>query len=215
MDADGTKTARSLTEVLSADELAFIVEPRCAPADIARIAAECEQAGAIAISLSVDAGFGVADIRAVRDACALPIIARGGVDDVSRVAALRDAGADALLLPDDDADSAVLDAAHDCGMEVVVTVHDEAQIERVVDGSADVLHVDNRDAGGSVDVDRTLDLLAAIPAGWPVLSESIAALEHVARLQRAGVDALLLDEGHLDTGLASALAAYADAAARD
>ena len=34
--------------------------------------------------------------------------------------------------------------------------------------------------------------------------------DQVAKLHRAGVDALLLDEGHIDTGLTSALAVYAD-----
>ena len=66
-----------------------------------------------------------------------------------------------------------------------------------------------RNPKGRLDVERTFELLADVPAGWPVISESIATIDQVARLQRAGVDALLLDEGHVDTGLAHALAVYA------
>jgi indole-3-glycerol phosphate synthase len=214
-DDDDSPTARSLTEVLSVDELTFIVEPRHDAAAVARLAGECERAGAHALSLSVDDGFTLDDLAAARGATALPIIARGTVDDPDRLGALRSAGADVLLAPTVDVPDDTIRAAHALGMEVVLTVRDEREIERAVETDADALHVDNRDAAGGVDVDRTFDLLAAVPVGWPVISESIAALEHVARLKRAGVDALLLDEGHLDTGLASALAVYADAASRE
>ncbi|MCB0879360.1 MAG: hypothetical protein KDC46_10340 [Thermoleophilia bacterium] len=226
----GGAARRSLTEVLSTDELSFIVEPRREDrGSVQRIAGECEQAGASAISLSVDAGFGIDDLALARSGCTLPVIARGHVADAGRVQALRDAGADALMAParswireatDEPQDgvepahdslAGIVRAAHAAGMEVVLTVHDEDELGFAVDSDADVLNIDNRDQDGRVDVERTFDLLAQVPVGWPVISESIAALEQVAKLHRAGVDALLLDEGHLDTGLQSALAVYADA----
>jgi len=231
---------RSLTEVLSADELTLIVEPKRATAtrgtinpelDLAAVARECEAAGAAAISVVTEpllSGGSLDDLRAARGAAALPLLARDFVVDSRQVYELRAAGADALLLAvrvyvdidtDDDHDSvdapsntlaAIIRAAHQVGMEVVLSVCDERELEFALDTDADVLNIDNRANNGSIDVDRTFELLADVPVGWPVMSESIDAIDQVAKLHHAGVDGLLLDEGHLDTGLTSALAVYAD-----
>lgn len=240
--AAAAPVARSLTELLSADELALIVEPKRATPDRGTInptldpelvARECEGAGARAISIVTEAtlsGGSIDDLRAARRGCGLALIARDFVVDVRQVYALRAAGADALLVPafahvDSEPDeevgggagegrtdtlAAVVRAAHATGMDVALTVQTEDELAFALDHDVDVINIDNRDGSGSVDVERTFELLAEVPAGWPVISESIAAIDQVARLHRAGVDALLLDEGHLDTGLAHALAIYAD-----
>jgi indole-3-glycerol phosphate synthase len=95
-------------------------------------------------------------------------------------------------------------------MEVVLSVQNDEELAFALETDVDVLNIDNRGEDGRVDVERTFELLADVPAGWPVISESIAAIDQVPKLHRAGVDALLLDEGHLETGLAHALAVYAD-----
>lgn len=232
---------RSLAELLSADRLALIVEPKRATAergpinpalDPATVARECEQAGASALSIVTEprlSGGSIDDLHAARLACELPVLARDFVVDARQALALRAAGADALLVPahlylDSEPDEEeVLDAAdrtdtlaaivreaHGVGMEVVLSVRTDDELAFALETDVDVLNIDNRDSSGAVDVERTFELLAEVPVGWPVISESIAAAEHVAKLHRAGVDALLLDEGHLDTGLANALAVYAD-----
>ncbi|MBC7462369.1 MAG: hypothetical protein H7287_13500, partial [Thermoleophilia bacterium] len=86
----------------------------------------------------------------------------------------------------------------------------EEELALAVATHADAHNIDNRAERGNIDVERTFELLAEVPLGWPVISESIATVDEVAKLHRAGVDGLLLDEGHTDTGLASALAVYAD-----
>lgn len=226
-----TTLRRSLAEMLSTDELTLIVEPRRdAHGDVGRFAAQAQQSGAGALCLSVDAGYGPNDRLDARRACSLPIVARGSIDDASQVNDLHASGADVVMTaagrwvdeadgadepgeqPADDTLAGIINAAHVLGMEVVLTVRDEEQLERAIETDADALNIDNRAAGGSVDVERTFDLLAQVPVGWPVISESIASLEQVPRLLRAGVDALLLDEGHLETDLADALAAYASVA---
>lgn len=240
-DAAAAPPARSLTELLSADELALIVEPkRATPSrgtinpelDVEAVARECEAAGASAISIVTEpslSGGSVEDLRDARRGCQLPLIARDFVVDVRQVLALRAAGADALLvpalvhvdsepdddavhLPDDRTDTlaAIVRAAHGVGMEVVLSVHSDEELQFALETDVDALNIDNRSQDGGIDVERTFELLAEVPVGWPVISESIAAIDQVARLHRAGVDALLLDEGHLDTGLANALAVYAD-----
>ncbi|MCW2920416.1 MAG: Indole-3-glycerol-phosphate synthase [Thermoleophilia bacterium] len=203
--------------------------------DVGAVALECERAGASAVSVVTEpklSGGSHDDLRAARAGSTLPVIARDYVVDVRQVYALRAAGADALLTPatvyvgrEPDADElaqldappsdslvAIVRAAHELGMEIVLSVQSDDELEFALETDVDVINIDNRDASGTVDVDRTFELLADVPVGWPVISESIEALDQVARLHRAGVDALLLDEGHLDTGLSSALAVYADLA---
>jgi len=232
--------ARSLSELLSADQLALIVEPKRATItrgtinpelDPEAVARECESAGASAISVVTEprlSGGSVDDVRAARRGCELPLIARDFVVDARQVLTLRAAGADALLVPalahldhEPDADEdqhggrtdtlrAIVHTAHSVGMEVVLSVRSDDELAFALETDVDVLNIDNRGEDGRVDVERTFELLADVPVGWPVISESIAAVEQVAKLHRAGVDALLLDEGHLETGLANALAVYAD-----
>lgn len=201
--------------------------------DVGAVAGECEQAGACAVSVVTEpqlSGGSPDDVRAARAGSGLLVIARDFVVDVRQVYALRAAGADALLTPalvyrdrEPDADelqqmdalpsdslAAITQVAHELGMEVVLSVRTDEELQFAVETDVDAINIDNRDSSGSIDAERTLELLADVPVGWPVISESIEALDQVARLHRAGVDALLLDEGHLDTGLSSALAVYAD-----
>ncbi len=228
---------RSLAEVRRADELALIVEPKRATPrrgtinpelDIAAVAAECQAGGASAVSVVTEprlSGGSLDDLRAARSGCTLPVIARDLVVDVRQVLTLRAAGADALLVPalahvgrDDDRDessstsslAAIVRTAHQLGMEVVLSVCTDEELAFALDTDVDVLNIDNREEDGRVDVERTFELLADVPVGWPRVSESTAPIDQVPKLHRAGVDALLLDEGHLDTGLTSALAVYAD-----
>lgn len=227
-----TTFVHSLTEELSTDELTLIVEPRRATAsrgqinpqlDVAQVAAECEAAGAGAICVVTDpilSSGRIEDVVAARSGCAMPIIARDFVVDARQVALLRSAGADVVMAPTStylgsDADAAstldtIVRTAHELGMEFVLSVRSDEELEFALDTDADALNIDNRGDDGLVDVERTFDLLAQVPVGCPVISESIAALEQVSKLHRAGVDALLLDEGHLDTGLTNALSVYAD-----
>ena len=234
--------ARSLTELLSEDVLGLIVEPKRAtvtrgtinPAlDVGAVAAECEQAGACAISVVTEpqlSGGSADDVRSARAGSDLLVIARDFIVDVRQVYVLRAAGADALLTPagiyrgrEPDADellgadapptdslAAITQVAHELGMEVVLSVRSEDDLEFALEADVDAINIDNRNSSGHVDAERTFELLADVPVGWPVISESVEALDQVPRLHRAGVDALLLDEGHLDTGLSSALAVYAD-----
>ncbi|MCW2949602.1 MAG: Indole-3-glycerol-phosphate synthase [Thermoleophilia bacterium] len=235
--ADAPPT-RSLLEVLSDDRLSLLVEPKRSTVsrgtinpdlDLATVARECEAAGACAISVVTEhelSGGTIDDLKAARSSANIPVIARDLVVDRRQVLELRAAGADALLVParvyadefDDDGEvrdgetscSELITLAHQLGMEFVFSIGTEEELAFAVDTDADALNIDNRAERGHIDVDRTFELLAEVPLGWPVISESIATVDEVAKLHRAGVDGLLLDEGHTDTGLTNALAVYAD-----
>ena len=82
-------------------------------------------------------------------------------------------------------------------LDVLVEVHDEPELEcalEVID--ADVIGINNRNLGDlSVDVQRTFELLADIPAGKTVVSESgFHAREQLDELERVGVDGVLVGE---------------------
>ena len=201
--------------------------------DVATVVAECAAGGASAVSIVTERALSqgkVDDLRDAREATSLPLMARDFIVDARQVFELRAAGADALLIaveahlehePDAEPEAtqddhgtgtlaAIIREAHALSMDVVLSVCTDEELAFAIEQDADALNIDNRDDDGSVDVERTFELLADVPVGWPVISESIASVDQVAKLHRAGVDALLLDEGHIDTGLANALAVYAD-----
>lgn len=228
-DAAGT---RSLSEALSADSLGLIVEPKRATAargvlnqslDLAAVARECEQAGAIALSIVTEPLLSdgrVDDLTTARQACELPLLARDFIVHASQLYELRAAGADAVVVPvaafrDEDLQQeaslpVIVETAYRLGMDVVLSVRDADELELALQADADIVNIDNRDDDGAIDVERTFDLLADVPAGKAVISESVAQSEEVARLHRAGVDALLLDEGHVETDLHRALQVFHD-----
>ena len=111
-----------------------------------------------------------------------------------------EAGADAVLLivaaldrdtlQELSAEAAALD------LDVLVEVHDEDELEVALEIDARLIGINNRDLKTfKVDVQRTFDLLAEIPAGKVVVAESgINHRDQVAELDRVGVDAILVGE---------------------
>jgi indole-3-glycerol phosphate synthase len=87
-------------------------------------------------------------------------------------------------------------AASDLGLDVLVEVHDEKEVETAVESGAEVIGINNRDLHSlEVDLETTFELLADVPAGTVVVAESgITENEDVERLERAGVDAILVGE---------------------
>jgi len=110
------------------------------------------------------------------------------------------AGADAVLLivaalTDEDLGS-LHAAAIELGLDVLVEVHDEGELERAKAAGARIVGVNNRDLRDfSVDLSRTERLLEAMPEGAVVVSESgISSTAQLQRLQELGVDAVLVGE---------------------
>jgi indole-3-glycerol phosphate synthase len=79
----------------------------------------------------------------------------------------------------------------------LVEVHDEPELTAVFEAvDPDLIGINNRDLRDfSVDVSRTHELLADIPAGKIVVSESgLRERGQLAELERVGVDAVLIGE---------------------
>jgi indole-3-glycerol phosphate synthase len=172
-------------------------------ASCADVVSAYERGGAAALSvLTEEAHFGgsLADLREARAASDLPILRKDFTIDRYQLYEAKAAGADAVLLvvgamPQKELASLYREA-HALDLDAVVEIHTEEELERALELDADVLGINNRDLEDfSVDIQRTFDLLADIPAGKVVVSESgIHSRNQIDELEQVGVDAVLIGE---------------------
>ena len=174
-----------------------------ADADVATIASAYERAGAAAMSVLTDEphfGGSLQDLRTARGACDLPLLRKDFVIDPYQLQEAWASGADAVLLIaaalDGERLGELYSAALALGLEPLVEVHDEAELERALELSPTVVGINNRDLRDfSVDVERTLALLPLIPSDVVVVSESgLGDAEQLRRLGSAGVHGVLIGE---------------------
>jgi len=114
----------------------------------------------------------------------------------------------AAALEDDSALAELYDLAVELGLDVVLDVGEEEEIERVLELlDPDSFIIRNRkDGGKEADFERTFSLLEEVPAGKVVLSHGgIREPEQVAALERAGVDAAILGPWVLKTDVAETI----------
>lgn len=171
--------------------------------DAVAIARAYEEAGAAGLSVLTDAHFfggGLEVLARVRAATALPLLRKDFVIDAYQIDEARVVGADAVLLivaalaPRDVA--ALRSHAAGLGLDVLVEVHDEAELEVALEAGADLVGVNNRDLRSfETDLGVTERLAPRMPAGVVRVAESgIFTAADVARLERAGAHAVLVGE---------------------
>ena len=163
-----------------------------------------ERGGAAALSvLTEEANFGgsLDDLVAARSASDLPILRKDFIVGYYQLVESAVAGADAILLIAAALETTQLQALYSeataLDLDVLVEVHDEPELAAVLEAvDPDLIGINNRDLRDfSVDVSRTHELLADIPAGKTVVSESgLREREQRAELERVGVDAVLIGE---------------------
>ena len=116
------------------------------------------------------------------------------------------AGADAVLLIvaalEQEQLESLYQEARSIGLDVLVEVHDRAELQRALAVGAEIVGVNNRDLRDfSVDVQRTERLMDEIPPGVIVVSESgIVAAEQLSSLRERGVQAVLVGEALMRSG---------------
>jgi indole-3-glycerol phosphate synthase/phosphoribosylanthranilate isomerase len=198
-----------LREALAGDTLATIAEiKRRSPsagdlrpdADPAALAASFERSGAAAVSVLVDDRFGgsVADLRAARSGSALPLLAKGFFSTEEELTALRDAGADAVLLLlrdlDDESARRLQARARALGMDALVEAHDAGELERALQLGADPIGINARDLDTfAIDRDAQLELVRRAPRDRVVVAESaIRSRAAAVAAELAGADAVLV-----------------------
>jgi tryptophan synthase beta subunit len=171
--------------------------------DIVARARAYEAGGAAAISVLCEPhwfGGSVDDLRAVRAAVSIPVLAKEFVVEPIQLPHLRAAGADLVLL------LAVLhpakrlarlvERALDIGLEPLVEAHDERELERALGTTARLIALNNRDLRTlDVDMERAVRLRELVPDDRLVIAESgVRDASTIAAWRAMGFDGALVGE---------------------
>ncbi len=202
---------RLIAEVKKASPSAGIIRADFNPVKIAKI---YEAHGANCISVLTDESFfqgSLEYLRQIRAVVGLPLLRKDFVLDPYQVLEARAAGADAVLLIaeclDDCGLRSLFNAICELGMTPLVELYEPANLQRVFDAGATLIGVNNRNLHTfEVDLEHTIRMRRCIPGECVLVGESgIKSHQDVARLQEAGVDAILVGESLMrqpDVGLA-------------
>jgi indole-3-glycerol phosphate synthase len=139
-------------------------------------------------------------LRAVRTACALPVLRKDFMYDAYQVLEARAAGADCILIimaAVDDGCAAELEAAAAAlDMDALVEVHDEEELERALRLKSRLIGINNRNLKTFETTLATCERLARlIPPGRVIIGESgIFSPDDLARLAAAGIATFLVGE---------------------
>jgi indole-3-glycerol phosphate synthase len=163
-----------------------------------------ESGGASALSVLTDQPFfggSVDDLQRARAAVEIAALRKDFVIDETQVYEARAVGADAVLLiaaalPDDELLSALRALAGELGLDVLVEVHDEAEVDRALAAGATIVGVNARDLGTfGEDLGVSERLSSRIPPDVTAVAESaIRAPDDARRMADAGYDAVLVGE---------------------
>lgn len=211
--------ARGFRDSLSGlDHLAVISEVKrrspskgdlSAGLDPAALAADYARGGASCLSVLTDAEFfggSVADLQAARAAVPLPVLRKDFTVCERDVLDARLMGADCVLLIAAALEPAELVAFHslavEVGLDVLVEIHDERELEVALAADATLVGVNQRDlVTFAVDHERALRMAAAMPSHVVTVAESgVRGPDDAGRLHRAGYRAVLVGETLVTSG---------------
>ena len=197
LDAEGLSL---IAEIKKASPSAGVIRADFVPADIARA---YERGGARALSVLTDKCYfngSLDDLKAAREAVALPVLRKDFVLDEAQLYEARAAGADAVLLIarllGQEELCGFVRVARSRGMATLVEAHEKRELAKALRSDTEIVGVNNRDlATFQVDLETTLRLADDVPEDMILVSESgIRTREDLGKLKDAGVDAVLVGE---------------------
>ncbi len=162
-----------------------------------------QRAGATALSVLTDERFfkgSLTHLEQVRDIVQLPVLRKDFIIDAYQVHESRASGADVVLLIVRALDPAqfreLMEVTREIGMEALVEIHDEMELDRALDQGVRLLGINNRDLKTfNVDISVTERLMDRIPDDVVVVSASgIHSPEQILRLEAKGAKAFLIGE---------------------
>ena len=171
--------------------------------DPVAIAGIYESNGAACLSVLTDEHFFLGNLSYlsdIRKTVGIPLLRKDFIFDQYQILEARAAGADAILLIAAMLDLTVLKdfyfLARDLGLDVLLEVHDEEELETALSTECDLIGINNRNLRTFVtDLGTTEQLLKIIPRERLVVSESgINTQQDIARLRNAGAGAFLIGE---------------------
>jgi indole-3-glycerol phosphate synthase len=180
---------RRFSQAISEGDGISVIVPVADPGSAG--AAERQGAEALVLTRPVDG---------LREATALPVLWRGE----GGLGAAERAGADACVIVVESAaeDGDLLERLHDealeLGLDVVVDVRDEEELELALERlDPEIVLLSSREADEDQEaLDRVLELLPDVPAGKLAIADvAVGGREDVVALERAGVDAVIVGAG--------------------
>jgi indole-3-glycerol phosphate synthase len=177
--------------------------------DPAVMAVTYERGGAACLSVLTDVehfGGSVDDLQAARAACSLPVIRKDFTVSEHDVLDARLMGADCVLLIAAALDPTELSAFHalalEVGLDVLVEIHDERELDHALAAEATLIGVNQRDlVTFEVDHARAVRMAGVIPDQAMKVAESgVRGADDARSLRAAGYDAVLVGETLVTSG---------------
>jgi len=173
-------------------------------AEPSRVAADYVAGGASAISVLTEEDFfrgSLDDLRAIRKEVALPLLRKDFIFDELQILEAAEAGADAVLLivralEDYELATLLRFTEEDLGMDALVEVHTQGEMQRAAAAGATLIGVNNRNLDTfDVSLDTSIELAAIAPRGATLVSESgLRDGEDLRRLLSHGYHGFLIGE---------------------
>lgn len=195
--------AAVIAEVKKASPSKGLLREDFHPADIAR---SYQNGGAACLSVLTDADFFQGSeeyLKQAKAACELPVLRKDFIIDPYQVYEARAIGADCILLIVAALGDAMLQElsqlAHYLDMDVLVEVHDAQELERALNLPLKLIGINNRNLRTfETSLQTTIDLLASIPEGRIVVTESgIHSADDVSLMREHKVNAFLVGEAFM------------------
>ena len=199
-DALRTPGMSFICECKKASPSKGIIAPDFDPVAIART---YEEAGAAAISCLTEPHWFMGTdgyLANIARSVDIPVLRKDFVVDELMVYQAKCLGAHAVLLIcsilDDEQLALCINAAHTLGMDALVEAYEPGEVPRALAAGAQIVGVNNRDLRTfEVDFGRSIDLRPLVGPDRLFVSESgVKTREDVARLEDAGIDAVLIGE---------------------